>query len=550
MRSLRIIPRLDIKGPNLVKGVHLEGLRVLGKPEDFAYQYYLDGADELIYMDIVASLYGRNNLLDIVRQTAKKIFIPLTVGGGIRTMEDIRGVLRAGADKVAINTAAIQNHNIIKEGAKTFGSQCIVVSMEVRKNERGHYEIFTDNGRQETGVDVFKWARAVCDFGAGEILLTSIDRDGTGTGYDIELVSKVSEIVPIPVIASGGAGSIDDVEKVIKLTKVSAVSAASVFHYNRIDKALPRRHFEEGNVEFLKEYSKIDKYRFKRIKPFSIFETKTKLAKNDDMRIRMPLSTNDEHAISRPSRRELNGSYPRKAFIAVVDYGCGNLFSIEHALKAIDARFTVTSDPKTIMQADKLLLPGVGAFGSGMHNLREINLVDVIIQQAERGKPILGICLGMQLLMSESEEFGLHKGLGLIKGKVVKLKIPENKKNVWNLRIPHIGWSQVRFPNIKGNIGNAWKNTILAKTSDESLMYFVHSYVVEPYDKGSVLAESDFGNNTFSSVIRRDNIYGCQFHPERSGEKGLGIYREFAFGTNNNKATLFENSVDIKREVL
>jgi len=177
MRSFRIIPRLDIKGPNLVKGIHLEGLRVLGKPEDFAFQYYLDGADELLYMDVVASLYGRNNLLEIVRATAEKIFIPLTVGGGIRSIEDIRNLLRAGADKVAINTAAINNPDLIKEAAKTFGSQCIVVSIEAKKKEGGAYEAYTDNGREMTGVEVLSWAKRAVDLGAGEILVTSIDID-------------------------------------------------------------------------------------------------------------------------------------------------------------------------------------------------------------------------------------------------------------------------------------------------------------------------------------------------------------------------------------
>ena len=249
---MRIVPRLDIKGPNLVKGVHLEGLRVLGKPEDFAYQYYLDGADELIYMDIVASLYGRNNLLEILRRTAEKIFIPLTVGGGIRNMEDIRNVLRAGADKVAINTAAIKNPALIKEGARVFGSQCIVVSIEAKRRNNGSYEAFTDNARQETGVDVFKWARQAYELGAGEVLITSIDRDGTGEGFDIELISGISNVVPIPVIACGGAGSLEDVKDLLRHTNVDAISAASIFHYNKITRDVAKENFEEGNIEFLK----------------------------------------------------------------------------------------------------------------------------------------------------------------------------------------------------------------------------------------------------------------------------------------------------------
>jgi cyclase len=167
--NVRIIPRLDIKGPNLVKGIHLEGLRVLGKPERFARHYYENGADELLYMDVVASLYQRNNLLDIVTRTSREIFIPLTVGGGIRTLDDINQVLRAGADKVSLNTAAVANPSFIKEAAQRFGSSTIVVSIEAIRQYDGHYEAYTDNGRESTGLDAIEWAKRVVDLGAGEI---------------------------------------------------------------------------------------------------------------------------------------------------------------------------------------------------------------------------------------------------------------------------------------------------------------------------------------------------------------------------------------------
>lgn len=253
MRTIRIIPRLDIKGPNLVKGIHLEGLRVLGKPEDFALQYYLDGADELIYMDVVASLYGRNNILDVVTRTAERVFIPLTVGGGIRTIDDMRRVLRAGADKVAINTAAIKTPRLITDAARVFGSQCVVVSIEAKRQGDGHYEAYTDNGREKTGIDVFEWAVKACGLGAGEIFLTSIDKDGTGNGYDLELLRQVSESVSIPVIACGGAGRAEDFLDVIKTGKADALSAASVFHYNRLEGIVREDRFkEEGNIEYLK----------------------------------------------------------------------------------------------------------------------------------------------------------------------------------------------------------------------------------------------------------------------------------------------------------
>ena len=171
LRPIRLIPRMDIKGPNLVKRIHLEGLRVLGKPVHFAKRYYEEGADELIYIDTVASLYGRKHLKEIVAQTAQDIFIPITVEGGIRSVEDMRELLRAGADKIAINTAAIKSPELIREGAEVFGSQCIVVSIQAKKVRAGVYEAFTENGRQETGIDVFKWVEMACKLGAGKFLL-------------------------------------------------------------------------------------------------------------------------------------------------------------------------------------------------------------------------------------------------------------------------------------------------------------------------------------------------------------------------------------------
>lgn len=254
MNSVRIIARLDIKGPNLVKGVHLEGLRVLGRPELFAPQYYEDGADELLYVDTVASLYGRNNLTEIVKRAAENIFVPLSVGGGIRSVEDIRILLRAGADKVAINTAAIKNPLLIREGAREFGSQCIVISIQALKRGPGCYECLTDNAREKTGVDVYEWVKKVVDMGAGEILLTSVDREGTGKGYDIELTATVAKMVGIPVIAHGGAGDCRHVLEVISEGKADAVCASSLFHYGILDLMEGKAKYEEeGNIEFLKK---------------------------------------------------------------------------------------------------------------------------------------------------------------------------------------------------------------------------------------------------------------------------------------------------------
>jgi cyclase len=270
-KHCRIIPRLDIKGPNVVKGVHLEGLRVVGKPELFASRYYEDGADELIYIDTVASLYGRNNLEEIVRRTAERIFIPMTVGGGIRSVKDMERILRSGADKVAVNTAAVSNPALISEGARVFGSQCIVLSIQAKRRSSGMYECLTDNAREETGIDAYEWVKKAVDLGAGEILLTSVDMEGTGAGYDIELTRTVATMVGVPVIASGGAGLASHIRDVVGRGMADAVSAASIFHYGLADyMAATDDYEEEGNIEFLKKRLPLLKQERKGIVPTTI----------------------------------------------------------------------------------------------------------------------------------------------------------------------------------------------------------------------------------------------------------------------------------------
>ena len=262
--TVRVIPRLDIKGPNLVKGLSFDGYRVLGTAERFARIYYEEGADEIIYQDAVASLYQRNSLEEIVRRTSSEIFVPLTVVGGLRTVDDIRSILRAGADKVAINTAAITNPDLISAASRTFGSQCIVVSIEAKLLPDGKYEAWVDYGRQPTGVDAIEWAQRAVELGAGELLVTSVDREGMGTGYDLDLISTISDLVPVPVIACGGAGRKEDIVDLITQGHADAVSAASIFHYNYIepletlymssdDPTLRMgEQIDEGNVDYLK----------------------------------------------------------------------------------------------------------------------------------------------------------------------------------------------------------------------------------------------------------------------------------------------------------
>ncbi len=276
MKTVRIIPRLDIKGPNLVKGVHLEGLRVLGKPSDFARYYYENGADELLFMDVVASLYGRNSLHDIISETARKIFIPITVGGGLRSISDIKEVLRAGADKVCLNTAAINNHQLIKDASRMFGSSTIVIAIEAIKETNGSYLAYTDNGREHTGVDVFEWAVKAAELGAGELIVTSVDREGTGEGFDLELLAKVSSLVGIPIIAHGGAGTKTHVAAVLQDGLADAVALSSLLHYQFIKENVSQASDLEGNVEFLKQ-----KRSYHIFEPCKISELKEALTNNN-----------------------------------------------------------------------------------------------------------------------------------------------------------------------------------------------------------------------------------------------------------------------------
>lgn len=231
MTPVRVMARLDIKGPNVVKGIHLEGLRVVGKPNELARRYYEAGADEILFIDIVASLYGRNNILHIVEEAARDVFIPMTVGGGIRSVDDVTRVLRSGADKVAINTAAVRQPRLLRDAATAFGSQCIVLSVEAKRQTPGRWEVYTDNGRERSGLDVLDWVSEAEQLGVGEVLVTSVDQEGTRAGPDLDLIEAVANRVSIPVIACGGVGSVDHVIDVVERTGIDAVACASVLHY-------------------------------------------------------------------------------------------------------------------------------------------------------------------------------------------------------------------------------------------------------------------------------------------------------------------------------
>lgn len=231
MLTKRVIPCLDVTDGRVVKGTKFLSLRDAGDPVECAVEYNRQGADELVFLDITASSDGRDTMVDVVRRTAAQCFMPLTVGGGIRTVADMRRMLLAGADKVGVNTAAVQNPSIISDGAKAFGTQCIVVAIDAKRNDAGSWTVYTHGGRTPTGRDAIDWASEVADRGAGEILLTSMDADGTKAGYDCELTAAISRAVPLPVIASGGAGTVAHMVEVLDRGLADAVLAASIFHF-------------------------------------------------------------------------------------------------------------------------------------------------------------------------------------------------------------------------------------------------------------------------------------------------------------------------------
>ncbi len=249
IKKNRVIARLDIKGSNLIKGVSFEGLRVIGSPIEFAEKYYNEGIDELIYIDTVATLYGRNNLLDLVKKVGEKVFIPITVGGGIRSVEDARNFLNAGADKVGVNTAAVNNPEILKEISSRFGNQSLVLIIDAKKVGDNKWEVFTENGRERTGKDVVKWAQEANQLGIGEILLTSIDKDGTLKGPEIDLVIEVKKVINVPLVVSGGVGEISHIKNLFDKTHNYNLAIGTALHkkilkIDEIKKFLKNNNFQ------------------------------------------------------------------------------------------------------------------------------------------------------------------------------------------------------------------------------------------------------------------------------------------------------------------
>jgi cyclase len=249
MNKKRIIARIDVKNEFAIKGIHLEGLRKVGDPNKMAIKYYEQGIDEIIFMDAVAAYYDRNSLSDLILKATENVFVPITVGGGIRTIDDIKTALKSGADKVAINTQAIRKPEFITEAVSIFGSQCIVASIEAKKISHGKWEAYTDNGREPTGLDVIEWVERLSELGVGEIMLTSIDKEGTKKGFDEDLISSMSSKIKVPLIICGGAGNYLHIEKVLSNKNVDAVALASVLHYDLIEINTLKEKLVDNEIE-------------------------------------------------------------------------------------------------------------------------------------------------------------------------------------------------------------------------------------------------------------------------------------------------------------
>ncbi|MCI6583231.1 MAG: imidazole glycerol phosphate synthase subunit HisF [Oscillospiraceae bacterium] len=248
MLAKRIIPCLDVRNGKVVKGVNFEGVKDVGDPVECAEEYNRQGADEIVFYDITASFEGRGVFLDVVRDTAKKVFVPLTVGGGIKTVDDIRETLRAGADKVSVNSQAVKNPQLIRDGADIFGSQCICVGIDAKKNADEKWTVYINGGRVDMNLDLIDWVKQIEQLGAGEICLNSIDADGTKEGFDIKMLKAVCDSVSIPVIASGGAGKIDDFSEVFEKTGATAALAASLFHFKELTVGDVKKHCREKGI--------------------------------------------------------------------------------------------------------------------------------------------------------------------------------------------------------------------------------------------------------------------------------------------------------------
>jgi cyclase len=472
MLPKRVIPCLDIDGGRVVKGTEFVDLRDMGDPVELAQHYETEGADELIFLDITATSERRSPMIDIARDTATKVFIPFTVGGGVRSESDVQTLLDAGADKVAINSAALADPTLLDSVSARFGRQCTVLSIDAKRgDDSNNWEVYAAGGRIPTDRSAVAWAQEGVKRGAGEILLTSIDRDGTNNGYDLDLIKALTKAVNVPVIASGGAGRSEHYGQAISNAGAEAVLAASQFHSGQISIADVKDFLAAAGVA---------------VRP-----------------------------VQSPMVRQATSVYATpRPHIALVDYGTGNRYSVQKAFEYIGANVALTDGSEELAAADGVVLPGVGAFQPAMQRLQETGLSKVICRLAALGKPILGICLGEQLLFDGSREAGWCQGLGLIPGVVQELELPI---------LPNIGWREVNVEQ---------PDRLTANLPEQAYLYHLHQYAATAAQETDVLASTRLPyqeNPAYqaTSIVKHRNVYGVQFHPEKSGTPGLDLLKNF-----------------------
>ena len=450
MLCKRIIARLDIKGNKLIKGIRFEGVRVIGDPNSAARKYANDGADELLYIDAVASLYGRNSIASILKITSNEIFIPITASGGIRSIADAKNLVMAGADKIAVNTAGLRDPKLLKDLVETFGSQCVVVSIQARKMKgEKSWEAMSEMGREKSGKDVLDWIQEVQKIGVGTL-----------KNPDFELIKNASMITKIPLIVSGGLTETSDISSVLNNNSISGVALGGSLHYDRQKITVLKADLINKNLSIRE--NNLQKLFLSKKKPL------------DNLRV------------------------------GIIDYGMGNQQSLVNALNYLGAYVFISNDHKALNKSEILILPGVGAFPKGMSNLKKYNLDFFIKEKIQEGFPLIGICLGMQMLFKDSTEFKLTSGLNLIDGNVKRMK---NNK----IKLPHMGWNKiVATTNNFYSLNNLYQ-------------YFVHSYVAYNVNPDEVIYKCIYSNETFIVGVKKENIIGLQFHPERSGLRGLEL---------------------------
>ncbi len=507
-KKIRVIARLDIKSQNVIKSIQFECLRTIGKPSEIAEKYYQNGIDEIIYLDTVANLYNRSKLTKIVYEASKNIHIPLIAGGGLRNLDDIKDVLNAGADKVFINTAAIKNPEFINKAANVYGSQCIVASIEAKKISKNKWEAYVDNGREKTNVDVVSWVKEVENLGAGEIFLTSVDRDGTKLGLEEELINEVSQITNLPLVVSGGFNKPEQIKNFSSNNKIDGIAIGSALHYNLLEINDIKKELKKNNYLVRDTSNYISKNKkeinLKEInKDYNYFSIRQ--IKDGELKVKN----------SKDLENKIFNIKKSKSFnIGIINFGINNLQSIENSIKRLGFSSSWIDKPEEILKSDKIILPGIGSFGIAIKNLKKMNLIEPINEKISKQTPFLGICLGMQLLFSKSLEHGEHNGLNILDG------IVEPFKKEKDLKIPHIGW---------GLLEKSSKKSVLLNNIEveKSFFYFIHSFKVNSTKENYIIHKTNYGKDNFCSAIEYKNIFGTQFHPEKSGQDGLKLLQNF-----------------------